>query len=180
MNELVSIDWGALFIPKHSLAEMVVRGTLMYLALFIIFRFVLQRQAGAFNLADLLVVVVIADAAQNAFSRTYESFTEGVVLVLTIVFCDFALDWLAYHFKFFARLTQPPPVPLVENGNFLWRNMRAQMITRDELLSHIRQQGLADISNVKSARLESNGEISVIERGKRRSRPRPTRNRKTI
>jgi uncharacterized membrane protein YcaP (DUF421 family) len=171
MDKLVSVDWSALFIPTHSIVEMVLRGTLMYLALFIIFRFVLQRQSGAFNLADLLVVVLIADAAQNAFSSEYKSVTEGLALVLTIVFWDYALDWLGYRFAIIGRLTRPPSVPLIEDGKLLHRNLREQMITRDELLSHIRQQGVRRISDVKSARLEGFGEISVIAGDKQKPHP---------
>ena len=61
---------------------MFVRGTIMYLALFLIFRFVVQRQRSGIGLADVLVIVLIADAAQNAFAKEYRSITEGVCAVL--------------------------------------------------------------------------------------------------
>ena len=76
-------DWQALFVPEHSLLEIALRGTIMYLALFLVMRFVMQRQAGAVSLADLLVIVLIADVSQNAFSNEYKSLTEGLLLVLT-------------------------------------------------------------------------------------------------
>jgi uncharacterized membrane protein YcaP (DUF421 family) len=164
LETILKVDWAELFIPTHSVAEMMVRGTLMYLALFLIFRFTIQRQSSAIGIADLLVVVIIADAAQNAFAKEYRSITEGVVLVLTIVLLDFVLDWLAYRTSFFAWLTKPPPLPLVENGKMLFKNMRDQLITADELRSQARQQGIADISNICSACLEGNGEISFIQR----------------
>ena len=89
MEKLLQVDWAGLFIPTHSVAEMVVRGTLMYLALFLILRFLMKRQGGSIGIADLLVIIIIADAAQNAFAKEYSSVTEGVVLVLTIIFWDF-------------------------------------------------------------------------------------------
>ena len=170
MDKLVAIDWEEFFIPTHSLAEIVVRGTFMYLALFLILRFLLQRQSSTIGLADLLVVVLIADAAQDALAKGYKSVTEGVVLVLTIVFWDFALDWVGYRFKSFAWLTRPPPLPLIEDGRMLIRNMRREMITREELLGQIREQGLDGIDNVKEAYLEGNGQISVIARGTKSGR----------
>jgi uncharacterized membrane protein YcaP (DUF421 family) len=88
--------------------------------------------------------------------------------VLTIVFWDYALDWLGYRFAIIGRLTRPPSVPLIEDGKLLHENMRQQMITRGELLSHIRQQGVSRLSDVKSARLEGFGEISVITAGKQK------------
>ena len=143
---------------------MFVRGTLMYLGLFLIFRFIVQRQSSAIGMADLLVIIIIADAAQNAFAKEYKSITEGVALVLTIVFWDFALDWLAFRTKFFAWLVKPAPLPLVKEGRMLFKNMKDQLISADELRSQARQQGIEDISDVKSARLEGNGEISFIKR----------------
>ena len=108
MENLLHVDWAGLFIPTHSIAEMVVRGTLMYLALFLILRFLMKRQGGSIGIADLLVIIIIADAAQNAFAKEYRSVTEGVVLVLTVIFWDFLIDWLNYRFPKLHRFLQPP------------------------------------------------------------------------
>jgi uncharacterized membrane protein YcaP (DUF421 family) len=166
VERLVAIDWAALIVPTHSIGEMFVRGTLTYLALFLIFRFVVKRQTSTIGIADILVVVVIADAAQNAFSHEYKSVTEGLVLVLTIVFWDFALNYLSYRFKPFAHLLAPPPLLLVKDGAMIRRNMRKEFITEDELCSELRQQGIENARDVKAAWLEGNGEISVIRKEK--------------
>jgi uncharacterized membrane protein YcaP (DUF421 family) len=79
---------------------MLVRGTLTYLALFLILRFVMKRQTSTIGIGDIPVVVVIADAAQNAFSREYRSLTEGLALVLIIVLWDFVLNYLSYGTNF--------------------------------------------------------------------------------
>ena len=86
--------------------------------------------------------------------------TEGLTLVLTIVFWDFALDWLGYRSRFFGWLIKPAPLPLVRDGKMLFKNMRRELISADELRS---QQGIADVADV-SACLESNGEISFIKK----------------
>jgi uncharacterized membrane protein YcaP (DUF421 family) len=136
----------------------------MYLGLFLIFRFMIGRQSSAIGLTDVLVIVLIADAAQNAFANQYQSVTEGIVLVLTIVCWDFVLDWLSYHLKFFAWVVKPSPLPLIRDGKMLFRNMKKELISADELRSQARQQGIGDIAEVASARLESNGEISFIKK----------------
>lgn len=163
LNGLIKVEWYDLFVPTHSVAEMIVRGTMMYLGLFLIFRFIVGRQSSAIGLADILVIVLIADAAQNAFAKEYQSITEGIVLVLTIVFWDFALDWLGYRSRFFAWLIKPARLMLVQDGKMLFRNMRREMISPDELRSQARQQGIADIVEVRMACLEGNGEISFIK-----------------
>ncbi len=62
------------------------------------------------------MIALIADAAQNAMSSDYKSITEGIVLVGTIVFWDYALDWLAFRFPRFQRLVRPAPLLLIKDG----------------------------------------------------------------
>ena len=164
MDKILLVDWVELFIPTLSLAEIVLRGTLMYLALFLILRFVMLRQSSTIGIADILVIVVIADAAQNGFAKEYKSVTEGILLVLVIVFWDIFLNWLSYHFRIFQRLLAPAPLSLVENGRMNRRNMRRELITEEELRSELRQQGVSKLDEVKRACLEPTGEISVVKK----------------
>lgn len=148
----------------------------MYLSLFLILRFVMLRQSSTIGIADILVIVVIADAAQNGFAKKYRSITEGVLLVLTIVFWDIGLNRLSYKFKIFERLLAPAPLPLIENGKMNRRNMRSQLITEEELRAQLRQQGVSDLTEVSRACLEANGEISVVKKeddevSKKRKKP---------
>ena len=161
MDQLFQVDWKSLFVPTVSLAEMFVRGTLTYLLLFFILRF-LRRETGAIGIADLLVIVIIADAAQNAMSGEYKSITEGAVLVLTIAFWDYALDWLSYRVPIIRRILRPTPLLLIKDGHMIKRNMRQEMITEEELLSQIREQGVESVSQVKKCYLEGDGHISII------------------
>jgi uncharacterized membrane protein YcaP (DUF421 family) len=118
MEGLLQIDYRSIFVPSLHLAEVVLRGTLVYLFLFIILR-VLRREAGAISIADLLVVVLIADAAQNAMASEYKSITEGAVLVGTIASWDYFLDWMGYRFPWFHRLLTPAPLPLIKDGRIM-------------------------------------------------------------
>ena len=158
------IDWYELFVPQAPLAGVIVRGTLTYIMLFLILRFLLKRQTGVIGIADLLVIVLIANAAQNAMAAEYKSITEGALLVLTIVFWNFALDWLAYRFPAFQRLVRPPPLPLIKDGRMLFRNMRHETITEEELNSQLRQQGIKSCDEVREAFIEGDGRISIIKR----------------
>jgi uncharacterized membrane protein YcaP (DUF421 family) len=161
MDGVTLIDWPELLIPTHSVAEMMLRGTVMYLSLFVILRFVMVRQTSTIGIADILVIVVIADAAQNAF-KEYKSITEGIILVLTIVFWNMFLNWISFRFKIFERLLSPPPLPLVSHGRMNRRHMRQEFITEEELKSQLRQHGISELKEVKRACLEANGELSVI------------------
>jgi uncharacterized membrane protein YcaP (DUF421 family) len=158
------IDWREIFVPQASLAGVIVRGTLTYLLLFLILRFFLKRQTGVIGIADLLVVVLVADAAQNAMAAEYKSITEGALLVFTIVFWNYAVDWLGYRFPALQRFVRPPPLQLIKDGRMLFRNMRQEMITAEELNSQLRQQGIESCDEVKEAYIEGDGRISIIKK----------------
>lgn len=153
------VDWANVFLLDTPILQIVVRGSLMYLVLFWLLRFVLKRVAGTIGMADLLMVVLIADVAQNGLADDYTSATDGIILVMTIVFWNYTLDWVGYRFQ---RFFHPPPLPLVQDGQLLVSNMRRELITRGELMSQLREQGVADLSQVKRAYIEGDGRISVV------------------
>jgi uncharacterized membrane protein YcaP (DUF421 family) len=132
--------------------------------LFLLLRIGPKREAGAAGITDLLVVVLIADAAQNAMAGSYTSITEGVVLVMTIIFWSWTLNWVAYRSSWFERFVMGPPLPLVRNGKLLRQNMRRELISEDELMSQLRLQGVNSVAEVRMAAIEPDGRISVVMR----------------
>jgi uncharacterized membrane protein YcaP (DUF421 family) len=155
-------NWGELFALSVPAMELIVRGTSMYFFLFLLFRFFFRRDTGSIGVADVLLVVLIADASQNAMAGEYRSITDGIVLVSTIAFWNFVLDWLAYRFSIVERILEPGPLCLVRNGRVQHDNLRREFISKDELLSKVREKGFADLNAVKDVYLESSGEVSVI------------------
>ena len=158
-----SIDWDALFVPSLHVGEIVLRGTAVYLFLFFLLR-MLRREAGHIGISDMVVVVLIADAAQNAMASEYTSLTEGAILVATIAFWDYFLDWLSFRFPGLQSLLRPPPLLLIKNGRLQRQNMKKQMIQEDELLGQLREKGVRSVGEVKLCYLESDGRISVLQR----------------
>ena len=163
MIRLFPDDWGALFRVDTPLVELFLRGTLVYFAIFFLLR-IFRRETGSLGISDLIVIVVIADAAQNAMSGDYKSITDGVMLVGTIVLWNYVLDWLAFHSPAMRRIISPPPRMLVEDGRIIASNLQKELISKEELKAALRQEGVDDLSKVKAARIEASGEISVIER----------------
>jgi uncharacterized membrane protein YcaP (DUF421 family) len=167
------IDWHAAFVPTVSLLELFLRGSAVYLLIVFCFR-IFRRPAGGISTTDIVVVVLVADAAQNAMAAEYHSITEGAFLVLTIVFWNYALDWLSFRYPWAYRLLHAAPALLVRDGRIQGRNLRAEMLTRAELDEFLREQGVEDVSEVKRCYLEADGQLSVIKRdegdsqGKRR------------
>lgn len=165
MEQLFSINWEEIFVPQASVLEIIVRGSVIYLAIYLLLRFVIKREAGQVGITDLLLVVLIADAVQGGMSGGYTSITNSIVLASTIVFWTYFLDWLGYRFSITRGLMHPPPLLLVENGQLLHKNLHEEYLTEDELMSKLRERGVSDLSQVQQAFMESDGRISVIRKG---------------
>jgi uncharacterized membrane protein YcaP (DUF421 family) len=164
MENMLSVDWGEMFGLSLPLAEIIIRGTAMYWFLFLIFRFVIRRDVGAVGIADLLVLVIVADAAQNGMSGEYTSITDGMVLVATLIGWNLFFDWVSYRFPGVRKLVEPEPIRLIRDGKMLKRNMRRELITDDELWGKLREQSIESLDQVKDAYIESDGQISIIKK----------------
>jgi uncharacterized membrane protein YcaP (DUF421 family) len=175
MELLGPVDWRQVFVPATPALETVVRGTVMYLGIFVLLRVFRRRESGTISTGNLLVVVFLADAAQNGMADDYRSVSDGLLLVGTIMVWNLALDWLGYRIPAVQRFVHPPPLPLVSDGRLLRQNMRKELITEDELMSQLREQGVESIAEVKQACMEADGNVSIVkasgETGGRRRTP---------
>jgi uncharacterized membrane protein YcaP (DUF421 family) len=161
---LWTIDWAGMFIPTRSVLEMVLRATIMYFVIVVLLKTVVKRQTGGIGPTDILVIVLIAEIAGPGFTASYVSVVEGAVLLATVLFWSFMIEWLTHRSPTFARHFQPMPLLLIKNGRMLARNMRTELITRDELMSHLREEGISTIDEVEQACMEPDGMISVIKK----------------
>ena len=93
----------------------------------------------------------------------YVSITDGLFLVGTLLLWSMVISWLSLRVPLVRRFVMSPPVPLVLNGRILTGNLRRELMSRANLQSKLREQGVDDVSQVKEAWLEPNGEISVIK-----------------
>lgn len=166
MDWFGGIDWQELFMPTVPLLETFLRGTVVYLFLFILLRVLTKRESSSVGMTDLLVLVLLADAAQNAMAGDYKTITDGLLLVSTIIFWSHFLDWLGYKYPVLSHLIKPPKLLLVKNGRMLKRNMEKELITKEELLSEIRKQGLTKLDDIEEAYMESDGTVSILEKKK--------------
>ena len=123
----MNVPWDTIFVPSGSLVELVIRGTLTYFVLLVLLRVLVRRNVGGYSITDLLLIVLIADAAQNGMAGDYQSLPEGAVLCATMVAWSYFLDWLAFRSRFVRSLLEPPPLPLIRNGRMQRRHLRQEL-----------------------------------------------------
>jgi uncharacterized membrane protein YcaP (DUF421 family) len=162
----IHLNWSSILLPHTPFVEIVIRGTLVYLSLFIMLRFIVKREAGTLGITDLLLLVLLADAAQNAMAGSYQSVADGIILVGTIVFWSVMLNFFSFKSKTAEKVLKPRKLLLINKGRFIKNNMESELITKDELMSEVRMQGISNIREVEKAYIEPDGSISIIKKNK--------------
>lgn len=139
-----------------------IRSVLLYLILIFTIRLMGKRQIGEMEPSEFVVALLIADLASVPMQDLGIPLLSGIIPILTVLCIELLLSVLTYHFIFIQKLFCGTPVILVENGKILPKNMKKTRITPDELSEQLREKGIWDLSTVKFAILETNGQISAL------------------
>ena len=138
------------------------RSALIYLLLIMIIRMMGKRQLGEMEPSEFVVSLLIADLAAAPMQDTEMPLGSSLIPIIVVFALELLFSTLSYHYIFVRKLFCGKPVILMENGKILQENLRRTRVTPDELTEHLREKGVIDLSNVKYAILETNGQISVL------------------
>lgn len=111
---------------------------------------------------DLVFVLLIAEAASHALGD-FTSISDGLIMIVTLMAWNWLINAISYRVPAIERLVSAPSIEVVRDGKLLRRNMRREYLTEAELISHLRTEGIEGLSEVRSARVESDGRISVLK-----------------
>lgn len=142
--------------------ELVVRATLVYVVVLVGLRVAGKREVGQFTPFDLVLVLLIANAVQNAMVGADTSLLGGVIAAVTLLVVNFIVGRFTEKSPAARRLILGQPRILIHEGVVQRSALEREGITEDELLGAIREHGLQDIPEVRLAVLEVDGSISVV------------------
>src|SRR5690554_5250455 len=155
---------GEAFMLQTPPWEIFVRGTVIYIAIAIVLRLVPKRQTGNIAPNDMIALVIIGTLAADAIVGEAKTLLDLLLMILVIIFWDYASNLAEFYFPRFRKVAQHSPTLLIYKGEMLKKNLRKEKITEEELLENIRLNGISDIEKVQQAVLEAEGQISFIER----------------
>ena len=155
---------GENFVLETPLWEILARGTVVYIAIAVILRLVPQRQTGNIAPNDMIALVIIGTLAADAIVGEAKTLLDLLLMILVIIFWDYASNLAEFYFPRFRKVAQHSPTLLIYKGVILKKNLRNEKITEEELLANLRLNGISDIEKVQQAVLEAEGQISFIER----------------
>ena len=145
-------------------AQLVLRGVLTYLFLLFMLRISGKRQVGQLAPFDLVLLLVLSNAVQNAMNAGDNSFTAGVVCATTLIACNWLMSRLTKRSKRIEAIVEGRPVVLVHDGKIRETAMAVEQITHHELMAALRAEGCGHLADVHFAVLENSGHISVVLR----------------
>jgi uncharacterized membrane protein YcaP (DUF421 family) len=142
--------------------EIMLRTAVVYVVVLVLLRVAGKRELGQMSPVDLVVILVIANAVQNAMTGGDNSLIGGIIAATTLVAINTAFAKVAHRVPYFEHLFESEPTPLVRDGKPIKRNLDRENVELDELMMAAREHGIDDIAKVDSAYLERDGSISII------------------
>ena len=142
--------------------SIVARTLIVYLALLGGLRLAGKRELGQMTPFDLVVILLIANAVQNAMVGPDTSVTGGLIAAGVLVTVNYGLAAARERLPWLRRAVEGTPTLLINDGKFVREHLRREGLEEDEVLMAIREHGVSDVKDVRMAVLETDGSISIV------------------
>lgn len=152
MNEIFSTNY--IHIIGSTLA--------VYLFIVIAIRLFGKKELAQLSVVDLVFILLISNAVQNAMVGSDSTLSGGLVAATTLFFVNYLLKYLQFRFPMFGKVVQGDAIMLVYQGKMIETHMKKAKISTDELMESVREHGVKSIKEVDLAILEVDGNISVL------------------
>jgi len=160
---IFSINLHDLIIPGISIVEKIIRPVAIYFIMIIGLRIAGKREMAQLNTFDMVVLLSLANAVQNAIIGNDNSLSGGVIGAVTLLTVNhFVVKYLFNHEKL-QHFFEGESDVLINNGKLIMNKLKYELITVEELAEAAHKQGIESLSKVKTASLDPNGTISFVE-----------------
>ena len=145
--------------------EFIIRCTVTYLGLLVIFRIAGKRALAQITTFDIVMLLIISETTQQALVGDDSSMTNAFILIATFLALEIAFSRLTLRYQSLDKWINSRPLILVRGGRVLDDRLHTERVNVDEVLAAAREtNGLANMEQVDHAVLETDGKISVVPR----------------
>lgn len=163
----------------NSYLHIILSTSAVFFFIMIVFRIFGKTELAQLSITDLVFVLLISNAVQNAMVGPDTSLLGGLVAASVLFFINMVLKRIKYRFPIFKKFMEGEPIILVYKGVINKTNCRKVGITEDEILETIREHGSDSVDEVNSVILEADGNISVVSNEYKHHSIRKIKRRKT-
>ena len=153
-----------LWIPGEPIGELLLRATVVYFALLVLVRISGKRTVGQFTPFDLVVVMLISEATQNALVDGDSSIGGALLVVATLIALNWLLGFASARSPRIDRLVEGSPVLVARDGRIFEDALARQNVSLGDFREAMRSHGVPRDDQIRFAFLETNGEITVVSR----------------
>jgi len=149
-------------VTLSTLLQIVIRTMAVYLVILVGLRLSGKREIGQMTVFDLVVLLLISNAVQNAMVGPDTSLTGGILAAVVLLVINIIIARLRLTSPRLRRLVEGTPTLLILHGKVIDEHMRREGIDAESLMAALREHGVEQISEVEMGVLEIDGSISVV------------------
>lgn len=143
--------------------ESVIRGVVIYLFLWLIFRISGKRTLAETSPFELVLLLIISEVTNQAMVDSDHSVTNAILLIMTLTGMSILLSVVKHYWPAANRILEGMPLPLIKDGKVLQENLDKSRVDMDEILAAARMtQGVDRMEDIAHATVENDGKISVV------------------
>lgn len=146
----------------NPFVEIIIRALAVYFFIIFAIRIFGKKELAQLSVTDLVFILLISNAVQNAMVGPDTSLTGGLVAAGSLFAANYTLKRLLYKSSKLNKLIQGQSILLIYKGEIQMQNCKKAEITLEELEAASREHGVKDIQHVDLAMLEVDGNISII------------------
>lgn len=154
-----------LFDLDQPVVEKIARSLLVFAFLVLALRLAGKREVGQLNVLDMVVLLLVSNALQNAMIGDDNTLIGGIIGASVLFAANYFFVRLTYSSERARAVLEGSPTPLFADGGVVARNLRHEAIRTSELLSIVRERGFSDFSEIDRIELEPNGHLAITARG---------------
>lgn len=154
---LLNCDW-------FSLLKIAFSTLTVYLVVLLVLRFAGKREVGQMTPFDFVLLLLLANAVQNAMTGGDNSLNGGLIAAVVLVATNYTVNYFAWKNRKVRKLIEGSPTILVYQSKLIQKNLDDERITVDQLREALREHSIADFDEVGLAVLEVDGSISVLKK----------------
>jgi len=144
--------------------EFILRAVIVYVVLLAMIRLSGKRTMGQFTAFDMLLIVLLGNAVQNALLGEDTSMSGGLLLAATLILLNWLVGLITSRNRKVERLLEGVPVVLARNGHIYRDVLRRELVSRDDFSKAMREAGCNEVDRIHIALLETNGHITILLR----------------
>ena len=144
--------------------DIVLRTILVFAVLLVLMRVIGRRELSSLQPFDLILLIVLGDAVQQGLTQDDYSLTGAFLVIFTFAVLQVLVSFLGYKFPRARPVLEGEPLIVVHDGELVEHNLKRERLTPEEVAESARQNGIAHLSEVRWAVLETTGAISFIKK----------------